>query len=64
MPKKLTTTINKIQSVPNLTNAGIKSEFYDYMKGTDASENHQNNCLKAVIAYAKFLGTDTTFNNI
>jgi hypothetical protein len=32
------------------------------MKGSDISENHQNNCLKAVIAFANFLGADTTYD--
>ena len=31
------------------------------MKGSDISENHQNNCLKVAIALANFLGTDITF---
>ena len=57
MPAKLTTTINKIKSVPNPTNAAIIDQFYYYMKGNDVSENHQNNCLKVVIALANFLGT-------
>ena len=35
MPLKLTTTINKIQSVPNHTNAVIINEFYAYMKSMD-----------------------------
>ncbi|HEY9385868.1 MAG TPA: hypothetical protein VIP70_02420, partial [Nitrososphaeraceae archaeon] len=34
------------------------------MKGSDVSENHQNNCLKVVIALACFLGTSTTFYDI
>jgi hypothetical protein len=61
MPAKLTTTINKIKTVPNPTNAEILDQFYLYMKGNDISENHQNNCLKVVIALANFLGTDVTF---
>jgi integrase len=64
MPAKLTTTINKIQTVPNPTNAEIIGQFYHYMKGSDISENHQNNCLKVVIALANFLGTDITFHDI
>jgi integrase/recombinase XerD len=64
MPAKLTTTINKIPTVPNPTNAEIINEFYQYMKGSDVSENHQNNCLKVVIALANFLGTDITFFDI
>jgi hypothetical protein len=31
------------------------------MKSSGASERHQNNNLKAVIAFANFLGTDMTF---
>jgi integrase/recombinase XerD len=61
MPAKLTTTLNKILTVPNPINAEIIGEFYHYMKGNDISENHQNNCLKVVIAFANFLGTDITF---
>jgi integrase/recombinase XerD len=64
MPAKLTTTINKIKTVPNPTNSEIIDQFYHYMKGSDISENHQNNCLKVVIALANFLGTDITFYDI
>ena len=49
MPAKLTTTINKIQTVPNPANGEIIGQFYDYMKSSDVSENHQNNCLKVVL---------------
>jgi integrase/recombinase XerD len=34
------------------------------MKENDSSERHQNNALKVVIAYAKFLGSDTTFYDV
>jgi integrase len=34
------------------------------MKRDDVSENHQNNCLKVVIALANFLGANTTFYDI
>jgi len=64
MPAKLTTTINKIQTVPNPVNAEIIGQFYHYMKSNDVSENHQNNCLKVVIAFSKYLGTNTTFDDI
>jgi len=30
------------------------------MKNNDSSERHQNNALKVVIAYAKFLGSNIT----
>jgi hypothetical protein len=64
MPVRLSTTVSKIASLPNATNAALISEFYQYMKSNGASESHQNNNLKAVIAFANFLGTDTTFLDI
>jgi integrase/recombinase XerD len=64
MPAKLSTTVNKIQLIPNSRNAGTISEFYSYMKKSGASQNHQNNSIKVVIAFAKFLGSDLTFYDI
>ncbi len=64
MPAKLTTTINKISSVPNSTNSTIIQEFSEYMKENGSSEHHQNNNLKAIIAFASFLGSHTTFYDI
>jgi integrase/recombinase XerD len=64
MPARLTTTIYKIQTVPNSANAEIIGRFNDYLSEIDVSENHQNNCLKAVIAFANFLGAGTTFYDI
>jgi hypothetical protein len=34
------------------------------MKANSKSEKYQNNNLKAIIAYAKFLGPDVTFYDI
>ena len=64
MPSKLTTTVNKIALLPNPTNSDLINEFYQYMKSNGASERHQNNNLKAIIAFANFLGTDTTFFDV
>src|SRR5713101_3008518 len=64
MPVKLTTTVNKISFVPNATNSTIIQEFSEYMKQNGSSEHHQNNNLKAVIAFAAFLGRPTTFYDI
>ena len=49
MPAKLTTTINKIQYVPNQTNSVIINEFYQYMKDSDSSVHHKNNILKLLL---------------
>jgi integrase/recombinase XerD len=64
MPAKLTTTINKITSVPNPTNSVIIREFSDYMTENGFSEHHQNNNLKALIAFAHFIEPHVTFYDI
>jgi hypothetical protein len=64
VPAKLATTINKIQTVPNTVNAKIIDQFNHHMKEIGASENHQNNCLKVIMAFANFLGPDITFYDI
>ena len=64
MPAKLTTTINKIQTVPNQINSVIIHEFYQHMNNADSSIHHKNNNLKVVIAFANFLGSNITFHEI
>ena len=64
MPMKLTTTIGKIQSIPNAKNIEIVQEFLDYMKRNGSSEHHQNNNLKVVIAFANYLGEESSFYDI
>jgi integrase/recombinase XerD len=64
MPTKLTTTISKIACIPNSVNSELVNDFYEYMKSNGASERHQNNNLKVMIAFAKFLGTDVSFYDV
>lgn len=64
MPMKLSTTIGKIQKIPNTKNIEIMHEFLDYMRKNDSSEHHQNNNLKVVIAFANFLGKNISFDEI
>jgi|SRR5918994_1879759 hypothetical protein len=64
MPATLSCTISKIATIPNKVNADMIAEYRKYMCDNGASERHQNNALKAVIAYAKFLGENTTFYDI
>ncbi len=64
MPMKLSTTISKIQTIPNQPNIEKINEFINYMKNNGSSEHHQNNNLKVVISFAKFLGPDTSFYDI
>jgi hypothetical protein len=64
MVAKLSTTINKIQSLPNSSNRKIINEFLIYMKGNGSSERHQNNNLNVIIEFSNFFDSDTTFYDI
>ncbi|MGC1927364.1 MAG: hypothetical protein WA667_00185 [Candidatus Nitrosopolaris sp.] len=64
MPQKLTTTISKISRVPHSINSSIIQEFHRYMQSSGCSEKNQNNNLKAIIAFANFIGPDVSFYDI
>jgi hypothetical protein len=51
-------------SIPNSSNTELVREFYEFMKSNGSSERHQNNSLKAIITFAKFLGSDISFLDI
>ena len=61
MPLKLSTTIGKIQNIPNSKNIEIVNEFVEYMRNNGSSEHHQNNNLKVVITFGNFIGNDNSF---
>jgi hypothetical protein len=64
MPTTLNTTVRHISdSVSNKANSGMLSELHSYMQNNNASERHQNNTLKVMIAYAKFLGPPTVLKH-
>ena len=64
MPFKLSTTIGKIQNLPNSKNIEIVNDFLEYMRNNGSSEHHQNNNLKIVIAFGSFIGEDISFLDI
>jgi hypothetical protein len=64
MPVKLSTTIKKIENISNITNRALLIEFHKYLNSTGVSESHQNNNLKALTAFAHFLGSATSFLDI
>ena len=64
MPLKLSTTIRKIQNIPNKVNVEIINEFHGYMRDNGSSEHHQNNNLKVVIGFGNFLGENNSFYDI
>jgi integrase/recombinase XerD len=64
MPFKLSTTVSKMNLIPNLSNAKLLSEFYHYMQFRNSSERHQNNNLQVLMAFAHYLGAHFSFYNI
>jgi integrase/recombinase XerD len=62
MTVKLSTTINNIKrDVINSENRQLLVQFFDFMKRAGTSEKYQNNNLKALIGYSKFLGPTVSF---
>ena len=62
MPTTLSTTVRHIYDrVPNSVNSQLIAEFHQFMKDNGTSQRHQNNNLKAIIAFAEFLGADKNF---
>ena len=62
MPTTLSTTVRHIYDrVPNSVNSQLIAEFHQFMKDNGTSQRHQNNNLKAIIAFAEFLGANKNF---
>lgn len=55
MPSKLSTTVDKAENLTNQKNSKLILKVHDFMKENGASERHQNNNLKAILAYSQFI---------
>ena len=65
MTVKLSTTLNNLErSVSSEENKKIILRFFDFMKRIGTSERYQNNNLKAIITYSKFLGPSISLNQV
>jgi hypothetical protein len=64
MPVRLSTTVNKISLMSNLTNQLLLKQFYEYMKNNGSSEKHINNNLKAIMNFANIVDQKTSFLEI
>jgi hypothetical protein len=64
VPVKLSTTVKKIEDIPNITNRSLLIKFHKYLTSNGVSESHQNNNLKALTAFAQFLGPTISFLGI
>jgi hypothetical protein len=56
LPTKLSTTVNKIRLLPKEENVKLVFKFHEFMKENGASERHQNNNLKAIMAFSNYFG--------
>ena len=64
MPMKLSTTLGHIKDIPNSVNAEAVKEFFQYLKDIGTSENYQNQNIKQIIGFAKFLRSDIAFHDV
>ena len=64
MPVKLSTTVSNIQTIPNENNRILVNEFYEFMKSSGTSDKYQNNNLKTIIAFGRFLEPSISFKTI
>jgi integrase/recombinase XerD len=64
LPVKLSTTISNIQTIPNENNRILVNEFYEFMKSSGTSDKYQNNNLKTIIAFGRFLDPSISFQSI
>ena len=63
--KALSTTFKHIHDrVLDSVNSQFIEDFHSYMNENGTPERHQINNLKAIIAFAEFLGLDTVFYQI
>jgi hypothetical protein len=62
---KLSTTISNIQTVDsNEESRQLILQFLDFIRKIGPSERYQNNNLKAIIDYSKFVGPSVSLNQV
>lgn len=61
MAMKLSTTLQHVNTIPHSVNAEVVKEFYEYLKEIGTSENYQNQNLKQITEFARFLGGEKHF---
>lgn len=65
MTAKLSTTVSQIHTaVSNQESRQLILRFFEFMKKIGSSERYQNNNLKAIIAYSKFLGPSVSLDQV
>jgi len=62
MPYRLSTLLDKLDTLDNTSNALLIKEFYDYMNRNNLSDNHKLNNLRVIIPFSNFLGSRSFFD--
>jgi integrase/recombinase XerD len=62
MTMKLSTTLRHVNTIPQSVNTEILKEFHEYLKEIETSENDQNQNLKQITVFARFLGEKTFYD--
>jgi integrase/recombinase XerD len=62
MTMKLSTTLRHVNTIPQSVNTEILKEFHEYLKEIGTSENDQNQNLKQITVFARFLGEKTFYD--
>jgi hypothetical protein len=65
MTVRLSTTLGNLESsISNEEDMKTIQQFFDFMKRIGTSERYQNNNLKAIINFNKFLGPSITLHQV
>ncbi len=65
MTAKLSTTVTQIHTaVLNEQSRQLILRFFEFMQKIGTSERYQNNNLKAIIAYSRFLGSSISLDRV
>ena len=65
MTVRLSTTVSNIEkAISNEEDVQTILRFFEFMKKIGTSERYQNNNLKAIIAYSKFLGPSISLDQV
>ena len=65
MTAKLSTTVSQIHTaVANEESRQLILQFFEFVKKIGTSERYQNNNLKAIIAYSRFIGSSISLDQV
>ena len=64
MTMKLSTTLIHLKNISNPINGSLINDFHKYLIELGTSGNYQNQNLKQIINFARYLGTEKTFYDV